>query len=79
MPIDAPFDENKFNAYKDKNVNYENFFENNGKDYILFFLKKSQFIKKLFELLSIGSYTQKDCSLIILCDLASSKVIIINR
>ena len=73
LVIDTPLDEKKFDLYKEKNINYIAFFNEN--EYISQFIIRNSLIKKMFHILHNGSYSQKDTCLIILCDLSLSKFI----
>ena len=59
---------------KDNNINFQFFFDHKQTEHIIYFINKNQFVKKMIELLVTGSYTQKDCSIIILCNLSLNRM-----
>jgi len=73
-----PYDENPNEA---NNVNtkymsrksYINLFEGKESNYSLYFINKSHFVKKMFDVLANGSYSQKDCCLVLLCAMSINR------
>lgn len=47
-------------------------------EYILFFIKKNNFLEKLYDILINGSYCQKDTTLLFLFDISVSNILFIQ-